>query len=127
MTSSSTAAPDTTPYKLTYTVPASHLAPSKGAVFAVPGAGTWHAAAAGAADVPLYERVSFETQGTGHFTPIGAAHPTVGAMDREETVDEVQVVVMCCGRESAGEAVRALRKAHPYEVAAVDVVRCELF
>ena len=67
----------------------------------------------------------FETPGVDCFTPFAGANPTIGAIGTAERVDETRVELICVGRPTAVAAVAALKKAHPYEEPAYDVVKLE--
>lgn len=88
-------------YKLHFTVPPEFLPDIKIAIFAT-GAGTYPG--------NLYQKVSFERPGIGYFTPCLGANPAIGAIGKEEMVDEVQVEILCGGEEVAREAVKALKR-----------------
>ncbi|MCJ1374852.1 hypothetical protein MMC20_006085 [Loxospora ochrophaea] len=124
-------------YKLIFTVPHAHLAACKGPIFAT-GAGTYPGG--------KYTNVSFDTPGTGYFTPTQQANPAVGVAGKSEKVDEMRVEVLCVGRNTMLAAVQALKRffapspisacyfeypsneylsAHPYEQVAYEVYRLE--
>ncbi len=78
-------------------------------------------AAAGAGRIGDYERCSFRVRGTGTFTPGAGTDPfsgTVGEPAAEEE-DRLEAVVP---RRRAGDVVRALLDAHPYDEVAYDLV-----
>ncbi|KAK1972747.1 hypothetical protein LY78DRAFT_650492 [Colletotrichum sublineola] len=105
-------------FKLVYTVPASHLAVTKDAVFKT-GAGVY--------DEGKYVQVAFELTGSGQFMPVAAAgaDPHTGAVDQLEKVLEYRVEILCVGRDVTKAAVTALKSAHPYEVPAYEVYKLE--
>lgn len=103
-------------YKFIFFVPPSHLAQCKTALFAC-GAGTYPGA--------KYTHCCFETRGTGQFRPNEGACPAIGAVGQIETVDEVRVEMICVGRAVAERAVRELKRVHPYEEVAVEVIGLE--
>ncbi|MCJ1325124.1 hypothetical protein MMC10_001786 [Thelotrema lepadinum] len=122
--------PQAISYKLIYTVPPSHLSATKAAIFAVPGAGIYSgpsSSSPSSSQEILYTHVAFETKGTGHFRPTAAANPAIGeAGGEEENVEEVQVSIVCRGLECVRKAVKELKRAHPYECVAYEVLKCEV-
>ncbi|KAJ5670611.1 uncharacterized protein N7477_005974 [Penicillium maclennaniae] len=101
-------------FKLIFRVPPSHLDVCKTAVFS-----------AGAGKYPggLYEEVSFEYRGIDQFRPSAGSTPHIGQPGVLERVEEYQVETLCVGEEVMRNAVKALRKAHPYEQIVVEVVQ----
>ena len=76
---------------------------------------------AGAGRIGDYERCCWYTDGTGTFLPREGADPATGQVGREERVPEVRLETVF--PDDAHEAVvAALRRAHPYEEPAFDVV-----
>jgi len=57
-----------------------------------------------------YGSVSFETPGTGYFTPGPGATPYIGTVGKEERVEEVRVEILVVGRDVVKAAVGALRR-----------------
>jgi dinuclear metal center YbgI/SA1388 family protein len=78
-------------------------------------------AAVGAGRIGAYERCAFTVQGTGTFLPGADADPYSGTAGvvTEEREQRIEMVVP---RRLAGDAVDALRRAHPYEEVAYDLV-----
>ncbi|HEV2294313.1 MAG TPA: Nif3-like dinuclear metal center hexameric protein [Tepidisphaeraceae bacterium] len=77
---------------------------------------------AGAGRIGNYSRCSFQSSGTGTFYGEPGANPTVGQAGQLERAAEVKVeTVMPIARMS--EVLVALRKAHPYEEPAFDLVQ----
>ena len=100
-------------YKLAFFVPMADAEDVKEAVFAT-----------GAGRIGDYEACCFQTPGTGQFRPLPGADPHIGRVGDLERVEELKVELVCeDGR--IGEAVAALRTAHPYEEPAFDVWRLE--
>lgn len=96
--------------KLVWFVPLSHLETTRDAVFA-----------AGGGEIGDYRRCSFWTVGTGSFLGGAGTSPFVGEAGREERVEEARVetvVAVAC----LGEVIAALRRAHPYEEPAIDMM-----
>jgi len=98
-------------YKLITFVPESALDAVSAAVFA-----------AGAGRIGQYSSCSFRTNGTGTFFGEEGSSPTVGEAGRLELAPEVRLeTVLPIAR--VPEVLAALRKAHPYEEPALDLVR----
>jgi hypothetical protein len=96
--------------KLVYFVPEAARDSTRDAVFA-----------AGGGRIGDYERCSWYTLGTGTFLAGEGADPAVGDVGEEERVQEYRVeVVVPEARVRA--VVDALRRAHPYEEVAFDLV-----
>jgi len=76
-----------------------------------------------------YEQCAFvSAPGTGQFLPTAGATPHIGQVDKLEYVPENRVEVMVTGgAENVREAIRQLKKVHPYEEVAYDVVKLEDF
>ena len=97
-------------YKLGFYVPETHLTIVKEALFA-----------AGAGKIGNYDSCSWECLGRGQYQPLAGADPFLGSAGKLETVEEFRVE-MVCSADRIREAIVALRKAHPYETPAFDVV-----
>jgi dinuclear metal center YbgI/SA1388 family protein len=77
---------------------------------------------AGAGRIGNYTRCSFQSPGTGTFFGEEGTNPTVGQSGKLERAAEVKVeTVMPIAR--LNEVLNALRKAHPYEEPAFDLVQ----
>lgn len=134
-------------YQLTFYVPTKDTSAVLAAVHAT-GAGTWPnspeelgigmgmgtdnnnttttAAAVAAPHAPKYVEAAFITRGTGQFRPTEHANPHIGSAGGQvEYVVEDKVEMVVVGTELMRRAVAALRAAHPYEVVAFFVTRCE--
>lgn len=100
-------------YKLCYFVPESHLEATKTALFQ-----------AGAGRIGDYDCCAWHCQGQGQFRPLQGSQPFLGQSGQLEKVSEYRVELVC---EDAviKAAVAALKRAHPYEEPAYDVVRLE--
>ncbi|MBC7093395.1 Nif3-like dinuclear metal center hexameric protein [Candidatus Bipolaricaulota bacterium] len=99
--------------KLVVFVPESHADAVAAAVFA-----------AGAGQIGRYGHCSFRAPGTGTFLPGEGTRPYIGAIGREERVDEVRLETVVPA-ERLTQALSALRAAHPYEEVAYDVYPLE--
>ncbi|EXJ69363.1 uncharacterized protein A1O5_07399 [Cladophialophora psammophila CBS 110553] len=118
---------DKTIYKLTFYVPPANTQACLSALWAT-GAGTWPNNDDDDDDGPaLYTDTAFISRGTGQFKPSAAANPHIGAPGQVEHVEEDRVEMVVVGTPTCRAAVQALRKAHPYEVIALFVARCEDF
>ncbi len=102
-------------YKLNFYVPKKEKESVKQALFDI-----------GVGKYENYDQCSFETLGTGQFRPIDGASPFLGKVDMLEKAEEYKVE-MICSDELIKEAVRVLKKAHPYEEVAYEVLRMEEF
>ena len=78
-------------------------------------------AAAGAGRLGDYARCAFTSTGTGTFTPLPGASPTIGVVGQPEQVVETRVE-MVLARHRRTDVVAALRSAHPYEEPAFDLL-----
>ncbi|KAJ9614373.1 hypothetical protein H2200_002509 [Cladophialophora chaetospira] len=114
---------DKTIYKLVFFVPPENTQACLMAIFSARG-GIWPnpPLPTGQPDTspPKYENCAFISKGTGQFRPSKHANPHIGKPGEREEVEEDRVETIIVGTlETVGRAVEALRKAHPYEVAAV--------
>ena len=98
-------------YKLCFYVPESHVEPVKQAVFA-----------AGGGRIGAYDSCSWQALGQGQFRPLDGADPFIGQVGQVEHLPEWKVE-MVVADELIYDAVRALKKAHPYETPAFEVWR----
>ena len=98
--------------KLTFYVPVESKEAVKNALFDV-----------GVGKIGQYDRCSFETEGLGQFRALAGANPTIGKIGEVEKVSEVRVE-MVMDDHILSMAVEALKKSHPYETPAYDVVKC---
>ncbi|MFT7860343.1 MAG: NGG1p interacting factor NIF3, partial [Sulfurimonas sp.] len=96
-------------YKLNFFVPANEKEKVKQALFDI-GVGRYE----------NYECCSWETLGRGQFKPVKNANPAIGELDKLEVLDEYKVE-MICKKELIEEAIKTLKKAHPYEEVAYEV------
>lgn len=76
---------------------------------------------AGAGRIGEYERCAFLSSGTGTFRGLAGTNPTIGEPGRVESVEEIRIEMVL--DESLIPAVMtALRRTHPYEEPAFDLV-----
>lgn len=97
-------------YKLAVYVPASHADAVKSAM-----------AAAGAGTIGNYSSCFWQTLGVGQFMAGEGADPYLGKVGEVERVDEYRVEAVVA-HVQLGAVLEAMRKAHPYEEVAYDVV-----
>jgi hypothetical protein len=95
--------------KLNYYVPVEAKESTKQALFEI-----------GVGQFNNYECCSWETLGQGQFKPVKNAKPAIGELNKLETLQEYKVE-MICKKELIAEAVRTLKKVHPYEEVAYEV------
>ncbi len=98
-------------YKLVFFVPESHVEAVKQAVFAT-----------GAGRIGDYDSCAWQTLGQGQFRPLAGSQPFLGQQGEIETVSEYRVELVCRD-DLLLDALAALRRAHPYEEPAFDVIR----
>jgi len=92
-------------------VPLTHLEQVKNAMFE-----------AGAGKIGNYDRCSFELVGKGQFRPLEGSTPFLGSTNQVESVDEARVEMVC--EDAVSKAVlHAMKRAHPYEEVAFDLVK----
>jgi dinuclear metal center YbgI/SA1388 family protein len=77
-------------------------------------------AEAGCGYIGNYSHCSFNLDGLGTFKGDPGTNPAIGSPGHLETVEETRVE-MICRKNIAGEALRSIRAAHPYEEPAIDV------
>ena len=75
---------------------------------------------AGAGKFGNYQFCSFSTKGTAHFMPLEGAHPSIGDIDKLETVVEERIETIC-HKEYLEAVVAAIKEAHPYETTVIDI------
>jgi dinuclear metal center YbgI/SA1388 family protein len=78
-------------------------------------------AAAGAGVIGGYQRCAWSVDGTGTYDADAGTHPAVGSAGERTEVAERRVELVL-PRARIGDAVAALRAAHPYEEPAYDVI-----
>lgn len=76
---------------------------------------------AGAGHIGNYKDCSWSTSGTGRFTPMQGASPTIGEVGAGEEVPEARIEVIA-PRDLARQIVEAGIAAHPYEEPAYHVI-----
>lgn len=78
-------------------------------------------AEAGAGRIGDYDRAAFTVAGTGTFRPLAGASPHIGEIGRVEEVAEIRLEMVLPRRLRRG-VIAALRRAHPYEEVAFDLI-----
>lgn len=76
---------------------------------------------AGAGKFKNYDCCSFETEGVGQFRPLKNSKPFIGTLGNLEKVPELKVE-MICPPERLREVISAMKRSHPYEEVAFDVI-----
>ena len=78
--------------------------------------------AAGAGHLGAYSECAWQILGTGQFRPSDDANPTVGARGTVSQVAELRIEVLVAEAVQA-DVIQALRKSHPYEEPAFELIR----
>lgn len=97
-------------YKLSFYVPEPALESVKSALFE-----------AGAGKIGLYDQCCWQTKGRGQFRPLPGSDPAIGAREILTTLDEWKVELVC-EDTLIKSVVSVLKKAHPYEEVAYQVL-----
>jgi dinuclear metal center YbgI/SA1388 family protein len=79
---------------------------------------------AGAGQIGNYENCAFETIGEGSFKPVKSAKPTIGTKNKVTQLIEVKLEVLLPSH-CQSKVVKALKKAHPYEEVAYEIIQLE--
>lgn len=77
---------------------------------------------AGAGRIGLYSHCGFQTKGIGTFLPLEGARPAIGRIGTLQKVEEVRLESVVRAQDVAA-VIAAMRKAHPYQTPAFDVLR----
>lgn len=102
-------------YKICFFVPVDQKEVVKTAMFA-----------AGAGKIGHYDSCSFETKGLGQFRALAGSKPFVGEQNKIEIVTEYKIE-MVCAEDVVKAVIEAMKKHHPYETPAYDVIKMEKF
>ncbi len=97
-------------YLLCFLAPETHLEEIKKAIFAE-----------GAGCVGDYQYCSWQTLGEGQFMPLAGSHAFIGEINKLEKIAEYKVEIVC-SKAQIKNAVAALKKAHPYETPAYQII-----
>ncbi len=76
---------------------------------------------AGAGIIGNYTHCSMSTKCIGTFKPNSKANPYIGKNGKMEFVEEEKLEVVC-DITKVGDVISALRKTHPYEEPAIDII-----
>ncbi len=98
-------------YKLVIFVPESHLQQVKTAMFE-----------AGAGKIGNYDQCCWQIQGTGQFRPLADSNPHTGTQGKLEIIDEWRIETVVDDKHIQA-VITALKKAHPFETPAFDVIK----
>lgn len=71
-----------------------------------------------------YSECSFRVSGLGTFRPLDGANPFIGEVGTRETVEECRLEIVI-RKSELQQALKVLRRAHPYEEPAFDLVPLE--
>ncbi len=102
-------------YKLNFFVPTESKEAVKKALFDI-----------GVGKYENYDMCAFESIGTGQFRPLDKANPHLGKNNILEYVEEYKVE-MVCKDALIKKAIGTLKKTHPYEEVAFEVIKMESF
>jgi hypothetical protein len=102
-------------YKIIFFVPKTHLEEVKTAMFNQ-----------GAGRSKNYEQCAWQVSGEGQFFALNQAKPYLGKKN-ELTKGIEYYVEMFCASEITHDVVNALKKSHPYEEPAYQVIKIEPF
>lgn len=100
-------------YKLIIFAPAAEKEKIKNAMFEL-----------GAGQLGDYDSCCFETPGNGQFRPLKNSDPFIGERGKVEIVQEVKIE-MICPQSLIKDAIQELRRVHPYEEPAFDIIKLE--
>ena len=103
-------------FKITFYVPVENKEDVKRAMFQ-----------AQAGKIGSYDCCSFEMEGIGQYRPLEGSNPYVGEKYQVEKVSETRVEMVCQNAETVKDVISAMKKAHPYETVAYDVIKIENF
>jgi hypothetical protein len=81
-------------------------------------------AEAGAGKFGHYDACSFSSRGIGRFRPLKGSNPAVGTEGVLQEVEEERIEVLC-SRAMLRDVITAVKKAHPYEEPAIDILPLE--
>ncbi len=75
----------------------------------------------GAGKIGNYSFCSFTSKGTGRFIPLDGAKPFLGEIGKIEEVAEEKIEVIC-SKEIIAQVIDAIKKSHPYEEPAYEII-----
>jgi len=100
-------------FKIIFYVPEEHLEAVKEAMFL-----------AGAGHIGNYACCAWQVLGEGQFMPLEGSRAFIGEIDKIEKIPEYRVE-MVCDIKYIVPVIAALKKSHPYETPAYQVLRIE--
>lgn len=100
-------------YKLVVFVPTDNINAVSKAVFD-----------AGAGSLGNYSDCGFAATGEGTFLPLEGSQPAIGSKGKVEKVAEIRFETLVCSN-NLSNVIEAMKKAHPYEMPAYDVIKLE--
>lgn len=68
-----------------------------------------------------YSHSTFSSKGHGRFLPLEGSHPAIGKVGKLEVVEEEKIETIC-PRDKVAMVMAAVRKVHPYEELAYDII-----
>lgn len=68
-----------------------------------------------------YDSCSFSVKGVGRFRPLTGANPAVGSVGKVEEVAEERIETIC-EKSKLKQVIEAVKKIHPYEEPAIDIL-----
>ena len=68
-----------------------------------------------------YSHCSYSYRGIGRFLPMTGAKPAIGEIGKSEEVKE-ELIEVICHKDLVEEVLIAVKKAHPYEEPAIDII-----
>ncbi len=98
-------------YSIVAYVPESHLEIVKKALFDK-----------GAGKYKNYDMCCWEVKGTGQFRPLSGSSPFIGKTGEIENIDEYRIELIC-QKKYLKNAIKELKKVHPYEEPAYSVLK----
>ncbi|KAK0421820.1 GTP cyclohydrolase 1 type 2/Nif3 [Armillaria borealis] len=80
-------------------------------------------------NIGKYDQCAFITRGTGQFRPGPGADPSLGPVGQLGRVEEdrIEIVVNDGSKELVSTVIQELKKVHPYDEVAYDVLKMEDF
>ena len=76
---------------------------------------------AGGGIIGNYSHCAFLSSGHGYFMPMEGSTPTLGTQGKVEKVEEMKIEFVC-EREKLRDVIVAIKRAHPYEEALIEVL-----
>lgn len=77
---------------------------------------------AGGGVIGNYTYCAFLTNGHGYFLPMNGSNPVIGKQGKIEKVEEIKIEFVCV-QNKVKNVIAAIKKAHPYEEAPIDIFR----